>query len=294
MRNLEPVAEQARNLAHIRHTRPVSVLAVTGGKGGVGKSQIAVNMACCLASHNHSVLLLDADLALANADLLLGVRPNQTLHQVINGQCHLEEVLLEARPGLHLVPAASGIATMAKLDTSTHGGLISAFSELPLTTEYLVIDTAAGLSPTVTNFVQAAQEAVVVVCDEPSSITDAYALIKVLASEHGVRRFQFIANMVSNAGHGRHLHERLTRVTEQFLGVVPHYLGHIPMDTRVTTASRQRRPVCEMFPNSGFANAIEQIVDRVKRLTPALPQDSLGFFLERALQADIGQPGALH
>lgn len=156
-------------------------IAVTGGKGGVGKTNISANLAVALADMGKRTLLLDADLGLANLDVVLGLSPKYTLADLIAGRCTLDEVIIEGPGGVLVVPAASGRRHMAELAPAQHIGLVNVFSELERDLDVMVIDTAAGITDSVLTFCQAAQDTVVVVCDEPASITDAYALIKVLA-----------------------------------------------------------------------------------------------------------------
>ena len=168
---------------------------MTGGKGGVGKTNVSVNLSMALADLGRRVMLMDADLGLANVDVLLGLTPKRTLADVIAGECDLRDVLLQGPGGIRIVPAASGTQSMVSLTPMQHAGLIQAFSDISENLDVLVIDTAAGIGDAVVSFVRAAQEILVVVCDEPTSITDAYALIKLLNRDHGISRFRVLANM---------------------------------------------------------------------------------------------------
>lgn len=174
---------------------PVRVIAVTGGKGGVGKTNISVNLAVSMAEMGRRVMLLDADLGLANIDVVLGLHPQYDLSHVLSGERSLEEVVLQGPAGIRVVPGASGVQQMAELSAAEHAGLIRAFSDVGNDLDVLIIDTAAGISDTVVSFSRAAQELIVVVCDEPASITDAYAMIKLLNREYGLDRFRILANM---------------------------------------------------------------------------------------------------
>src|SRR3990167_6795040 len=167
---------------------PVQVIAVTGGKGGFGKTNVSVNLSLALADLGRRVMLMDADLGLANVDV-------------------------------RIVPAASGTQSMVQLTPMQHAGLIQAFSDISDNLDVLVIDTAAGIGDGVVSFVRAAQEVLVVVCDEPTSITDAYALIKLLNRDHGMNRFRVLANMAHSPQEGRNLFAKLTKVTDRFLDV---------------------------------------------------------------------------
>ncbi len=227
---------------------PVQVIAVTGGKGGVGKTNVSVNLALALADLGRRVMLLDADLGLANVDVLLGLTPKRTLADVIEGRCELRDVLLLGPGGVRIVPAASGTQSMVHLSPMQHAGLIQAFSDISDNLDVLVVDTAAGIGDSVVSFVRAAQEVLLVVCDEPTSITDAYALIKLLNRDHGMTCFRVLANMAHSPQEGRNLFAKLTKVTDRFLDVALQYVGVIPYDESVRKAVQKQRAVYEAFP----------------------------------------------
>ena len=201
---------------------PVRVIAVASGKGGVGKTSVSVNLAMALVHAGQRTLLLDTDLGLANVDVMLGLSPQFTLADVFAGRCELQDTLLEGPRGLWVVPAASGKRHMTELLPQQHIGLVHAFCQLDLPLDAMVVDNAAGISDSVLTFCQAAQDVIVVVCDEPASVTDAYALIKVLSRERGVTRVQVLANQVNNAIEGKQLFEKLERVSARFLDVTLH------------------------------------------------------------------------
>ena len=191
--------DQAEGLRRIARRRPVQVIAVTSGKGGVGKTNVAANLAYALAARGREVMLLDADLGLGNVDVLLGLNARRNLSHVVDGECALEDIVVRGPGNIQLVPASSGAIRMLDLPESEQAGLIQAFSDIGTDVDTLVVDTAAGASSQVINFVKACQEIVVVVCDEPTSITDAYAMIKILTArarprplshprEHGPQR----------------------------------------------------------------------------------------------------------
>ena len=175
--------------------RSTRVVAVTGGKGGVGKTTVSINLAAALAAQGEAVVLLDADLGLANVDVLLGLSPTRTLAEVVAGECALEDVILSGPYGMGIVPGASGIQHMAALDVRARSGIIAAFGALERRLDCLVVDTAAGIGGTTLDFCSAAHDVLVVVCDDPASIMDAYATIKVLAQGGGKRRFRVLVNM---------------------------------------------------------------------------------------------------
>lgn len=268
---------------------PVRVVAVTGGKGGVGKTNVSVNLAVSLAEMGKRTLLMDADLGLANVDVLLGLSPKFTLADLVAGRCGLEDVLLEAPEGVLVVPASSGFRHMAELTPAEHVGLVNVFSELQRALDFMIVDTAAGITDSVLTFCQAAQDTVVVVCDEPASITDAYALIKVLARERGLDRVHVIANMVRDPNEGRKLYEKLARVCERFLGdVALHYLGAVPQDDWLRRAVQRQQPVVKAYPGSPSARAITDIARTTARWQPPIgARGNVEFFVERLIQRGV-------
>jgi flagellar biosynthesis protein FlhG len=267
---------------------PINVVAVTSGKGGVGKTNVAVNLAVGLAQAGQEVLLFDADLGLANVDIALGLKPEWDIQHVISGERRLDEVLMQGPEGVRVIPAASGVARMAALSASEQAGLVHAFSELSVPVDTLVVDTGAGIDNTVLTFTAACQQVIVVVCDEPTSLTDGYALIKVLNQQCGLKRFQILANMVDNELQGRQLFERLCRVTDRFLDVHLGFLGTVPRDDYLRRAVREQRAVLSAYPRSPSARALQAVSERVRRLPPAADAGGLGFFMERMIEYRSG------
>lgn len=265
--------------------RPVQVIAVTGGKGGVGKTNISVNLSIALAEMRRRVVLLDADLGLANVDVLLGLKATHTLAHVLSGECSIQDVMVTGPAGVKIVPASSGIQHMSSLSTQEHAGIISAFSELSNQLDVLVVDTAAGISDTVVSFVRASQEVLVVVCDEPSSITDAYALIKLLNKDYDMFRFRVVANMTRSAQEGRNLFNKLSVVCERFLDVTLQYVGHVPFDENVRKAVQRQKPLLEFAPSCRAAQSIRSLAEEVDSWPlPTSAKGHLEFFVERLLQ----------
>ena len=224
------IDDQASSLRRMNQSRLVKVIAVTGGKGGVGKTNVTLNTAIAMAQQGKRVMVLDADLGLANVDVLLGLRVEKNLSHVLSGECTLDEVLVEGPMGIKIAPATSGTQSMTELSPTEHAGLIRAFSELKTHIDILIVDTAAGISDMVLSFSRASQDILVVVCDEPTSLTDAYALIKILNREHGVFRFKVVANMVRSQREGQELFAKLSKVTGRFLDVCLLYTSPSPRD----------------------------------------------------------------
>ncbi len=278
--------DQAAGLRELSRPKPVRVMAVTSGKGGVGKTNVSVNLSIALAARGRKVMLMDADLGMANVDVLLGLHPVRNLSHVLSGECTLDEVLLVGPGGVLVVPAASGISKMVDLSEAEHAGLIRAFSDLGQRVDVLVIDTAAGIAPGVVSFCKAAQEVLVVVCDEPASITDAYAMIKLLSREHGISRFHILANMTQSSQEGRELFEKLSRVTNRFLDVTLDYMGALLFDECVRKAVQKQKPVIEAYPRSRSAIAFKNLAQRADKWPmPAQAAGHLEFFVERLIQA---------
>ncbi|MEA5444273.1 MinD/ParA family protein [Gammaproteobacteria bacterium AB-CW1] len=274
--------------------KPVQVIAVTSGKGGVGKTNISVNLATAIGMSGKRVLLFDADLGLANVDVVLGLQPKLNLSHVIDGQCELSEILLDGPAGMKIVPASSGTKRMAELTPAENAGLIRAFSELGEDLDVMIVDTAAGIADGVVSFTQAAQHVILVVCDEPASITDAYAMIKVLSREHGIRHFRVLANMAQTAHHGRTLFGKIAKVAERFLDVNLEYMGAVPFDEQLRKAVQKQNAVVESFPRSRAALAFRNLAEEVGRWPlPEGPRGNLEFFVERLLggEADTGTGG---
>jgi flagellar biosynthesis protein FlhG len=276
---------QVSGLKGITNPRPVRVVSITSGKGGVGKTNISVNLAISLVAHGNKVLLLDADLGLANIDVLLGLQPTCNLSHVIKGDCSLEEAIIKDPSGLRIIPAASGIQEMAELSHIEHAGLIRAFSELSFNPDILLIDTAAGISDSVVSFSKAAHEVLVVVCDEPASITDAYAVIKLLNREHGLQRFRVLANMVHSAQEGIDLFKKLMKVTDRFLDVTLEYLGSVPYDEYLKKAVQKQRAVVNAYPRSKSALAFNKIAQKAGQWPiPDAANGQIEFFVERLIK----------
>jgi len=280
-------SDQASGLKRLHQAnRPVKVISVVSGKGGVGKTNVSVNLAIAMANLNKHVMLLDADLGLANIDVLLGLSPQNNLSHVIAGECALEDVIVPGPGGVEIIPASSGLQHMVKLGEAQHVGLIRAFSALTNRVDTLVIDNAAGISESVGWFCKAANEVVVVVCDEPTSITDAYATIKVLNRDHGIQRFQILTNMTQTAQNGRDLYEKLYRVCDRFLDVTIGLLGVIPYDESLKKAVQRQKPVVDAFPRSRVALAFKNLAQKADNWpVPANAAGHLVFFVERLIQA---------
>jgi len=279
--------DQASGIRKMRQQKPkpVRVIAVTSGKGGVGKTNLSVNLGVALSKMGRRVALLDADMSLANVDILLGLSPKYNLSHVLHGEKTLDEIMLTGPGGLKVIPASSGIQQMAELSTIEQAGVIRAFSEINQNLDVLIVDTAAGISSSVVNFARACQEIVVVVCDEPTSLTDAYAYIKLLNRDYGLNSFHIVANMVQSVQQGQQLFNKLSMVTDKYLDVSLQYTGGVPFDEYLRKAVQKQSPVLEAFPRSKSSLAIRNLALKIDGWPIKIQAGGyLEFFVERMIQ----------
>ena len=278
---------QAATIRRYKDRSPARVIAVSSGKGGVGKSNVATNVAVALAAGDKNVMLLDADLSLANIDVLLGLQPRFNLSHVVSGDVDLESTIIDGPRGVRIVPASSGNFAMTDLPAASQAAIIQAFGDLAIQPEILVVDTASGISQGVARFVQAAQEAIIVVCNEPSSITDAYALIKVFSRNYVISHFQIVTNQTRDANEGRELFSKLVRVTDMYLDVVLRQLGNVPHDDYLKRAVQEQRAVVDAYPKSCAGQAFRQIAQKLLLTRNSRSASgNIQFFFERLLGAE--------
>ena len=260
----------------------IQVIAVASGKGGVGKTTVAVNLSFALAKCGRRVVLLDGDLGLANIDVLLGLAPTYTLADLIEGRCVLSDVLMRGPGGVRIVPAASGVENMVNLSSAQHTGLIQAFSDISDSLDVLVIDTATGLGKSMVSFARAAQDVLLVVCDDPASIANTYALIRLLNRDYRINSFRILASMVHNLDAGRNLFAKLNDLVDRFLDVSLLYVGAIPYDDYVRKSGHKHRAVYEIFPSSKSARAFDVMAQTVDAWPlPTSPKGHIEFFIDK-------------
>ena len=260
-RDSEPVGLSSEALPAHR----ASVIAITSGKGGVGKTNIAVNLAIKLASAGKEVVLLDADLGLANADVLCNIDLPANLSHVIARRKDLGDVLVKAPGGFSLIGGASGLARMADLSDADRQRLVAAMGELERKADVILIDTGAGISPNVLAFTRAADHVLVVTTPEPTAITDAYAVVKVVSRDNADRRVSLLVNQVRNPNEARVVHERIAKVARQFLNIRVSDAGYIPADEQVSMAVRKRAPFVLSAPRCPASHAVSQLAIRLEQ-----------------------------
>ena len=244
------------------------VISFTSGKGGVGKTSSVVNFAIALARQGKTVLVLDADLGLANIDVMLGIQPRATIHDVLRGEKTLEEVMIDGPSGISVIPAASGVESICNLDAEQRMLLMTAIEEVAYDFDYLLIDTSAGIGADVMYFNCASREIICVVNPEPTSLTDAYALIKILSSQYGERSVSILVNNVraNNMPAEREaqmVFNRLSTAVERFLHIELKYLGFVPSDMSLIEAIRSQRALMELYPSSPAGLAYASLARKI-------------------------------
>lgn len=268
-----------------RQFLPVQTIAVAGGKGGVGKSIVSVNLAAALGVNGHDVLLVDGDLQMGNVDQLLRLHPTFTLTDVCSGSAALAEILVQGPAGVTVAPSASGVSEMSQLSQIEHASLIGLFSDLHTSADTMIVDVATGLSESVLSFCRAVREVIVVVVDEPTALRDAFATVRVLHEKCRVRRFRIVTNKTESSCHGLEVYSALTQMTDQSMDVLLDYCGSIPFDPQLKLAVSQQQSVVEAFPRSPSALAFRKLGARVARWPqPQTPCGHIEFFVERLIQ----------
>lgn len=253
--------------------QPLRVIAVTSGKGGVGKTHLSCNLAILAARAGRRVLLLDADLGLANADIVLGMAPHHHLGHVLEGSVSLADALAEGPRGIRILGASSGVQDLTQLDDAQRMRLLQALDDLEDRFDVVIIDCAAGIGDNVLFFAGAAQEILLVVSPEPTSLTDAYATVKVLSQDAGAERFSVIVNPAATEAHGREVFARLTSVTDRFLEARVSFLGHVPRDESLQRALMAQRPVVELYPRSAVTRSLQHIARSLLAHPPPVSLD---------------------
>jgi flagellar biosynthesis protein FlhG len=243
------------------------VISVGSGKGGVGKTNVVANLAFAFTRLGKEVLVLDADLGLANIDVLLGLTPQYTIQHLLNRQKTVSEILTRGPGGMRVLPASSGVLELVDLDDGQKLLLMNELDQIAATVDILLIDTGAGISSNVLYFNMAAEESIVVMTPEPTSITDAYALIKVLSRKYRKERFTLLVNSARSEGEAKEAFRRIGMAVDRFLGSISlDYLGFIPFDEKLPLAVKQQRPVLEIYPQApssrSFTEAARILADK--------------------------------
>ena len=242
---------------------PLRVIAVTSGKGGVGKTNISANLAVLAAKAGKRVLVIDADLGLANVEIVFGLKPRYHMGDLINSSISIEDVMIDAPHGVKILPAGSGVQSLTQLSSDDKLRFIAALEPVQDKFDLVLVDSGAGIGDNVLFFVGAAQEAILVVSPEPTSLVDAYATVKVLSQKAGVRHFGVIINPVIDELPAREIFNKLTQVTSRFLSASVRHLGYIPRDENLHRAIMAQRPLVDAFPHSPASRALNVLADKL-------------------------------
>jgi len=227
------------------------VISITSGKGGVGKTNVVANLAFAFTRMGRKVLILDADLGLANIDVLLGLTPQYTIEHFLRGEKSLSEILTKGPGGMSILPASSGVYELVNLNETEKLFLLNEVDLIADQIDLLLIDTGAGISSNVLYFNTAAQESIVIATPEPTSITDAYALIKVLSTRFNKKDFMILINLANSAQEAKEVFQKISRAADHFLESLSiDYLGFLPYDEKLLFAVRNQRPVLEIYPRA--------------------------------------------
>ena len=291
-RALAPAGGAVPALAGGGAERAVRVTSVTSGKGGVGKTNVVANLAIALAQRGKRVMILDADLGLANIDIVLGLKPIYTIKHVLRGERSLAEVMITGPHGVRILPASSGVEELTRLTESEKIALLSELESADLDVDILLLDTSAGISSNVMYFNCASQEILVVATPEPTSITDAYALMKVLSKRYDEKQFRLLVNAVKDVREAKVVYAKLSEVCERFLNVSLDYVGFVPRDPLLQEAVQQQRPLMDFAPESPAALQFQRLAEVYLEKAPtARLKGNIQFFWKRLLwgQAAVGE-----
>lgn len=276
-------AEQLRKLMQQTDAKPKArVITVTSGKGGVGKTSISINLAIWLSRLGKRVVVFDADFGLANIEVMLGVRPQYNLADMMFRGKDLTDIITEGEEGISFISGGSGIQELASMNREQVMFLTSRLITLDKYADVVIVDTGAGISDSVLEFVLASTEVLLVATPEPTSITDAYALLKALNRKAEFVKedtsIKMISNRVNSAAEGQNLYEKMSVVSEKFLNIPITYLGPVPMDDQISKAVMRQKPVSVLNPDAPSSKAIRQIAEKLLELEPEEVSDKRGMF----------------
>lgn len=243
----------------------VQVIAVTSGKGGVGKSNLVANVAIALAQRSERVVILDADFGLANIDVLFGLSPRWNLGHVMRGEKSFSEILVHAPHGVLLVPTASGVQELAEMSAAQREEIMGELAKLDLETDYLLIDTASGIAQNVTHVLSLADEVIIVTTPEPTALVDAYAVIKLVATESESKVIRVVVNQVEHESDAQLVVDELNQITQQFLKRGVELLGAIAKDDALPQSVQSQLPLLDYAPDSPAGRGYREIAERLRR-----------------------------
>lgn len=269
--------------------RPVRVISVTSGKGGVGKTNVVANLGIQLQKAGKKVLMLDGDFGLANLNIILGLEANHSIHDVLDGTKEFQDIIVQGPHGIKVIPSSSGIFRMTQLSMAEKTIVMERLEATPIQFDILLIDTGAGINSDVAYLNAAATEVIVVATPEPTSIADAYALMKVMSQNYKVKTFKLIVNMVDSSKEAFGVYSNLLNVTDKFLNVKIEYLGHVLEDRKVSQSVVARKAVSDAWPQTAASQCFESIAQTLREC-PATGEvtGNLQFFWRTLLQEQNG------
>ncbi len=274
--------------------RYIKTIAITSGKGGVGKTNLVAGLAIAMRRLGRKVLVFDADLGLSNIDVLLHLAPRYNIQHLLSGEKGLEEIIIEGPLGIKILPASSGIQELTSLDEFQRLKIMESFETYDGEMDVLIIDTAAGISENVAFFCTSSEEIVVITSPEPTAITDAYALIKVLFTRYQEKDFKIVVNSVRDPEEGFEIFKRLSLASERFLHISLSYLGSIPYDEAVRKAVMAQRSFVDLYPNSPASRSIIEMAERLLEEDGRI-KGGLQFFLRNILRTPGNEEiGSIH
>lgn len=282
-------AEDVRMKTGHSELKRTRVMAVTSGKGGVGKTNVVTNLAIALSEAGMRVLVVDADLGLANIDVLLGLHPRHNLGHVVSGQKSLEDVIINGPAGIRIIPGASGLQDLAQMEIARRHALLTDLVSLEEQADLLIIDTGAGLSNSVMDFVVSADEVVVITTPEPTAIADAYAMVKVLSQTASDASIRLLVNQARSQSEAEQVTDQILSVARRFLNVFVDDLGYVLVDVAVQRSVRAQKPFVLLYPHSSASECIKAVAKRLMtgRSGSVAPSGIAGFV--RRILSSVGR-----
>lgn len=262
-------------------TNITRIVTVSSGKGGVGKTNFVTNIALILRNMQKKVLLMDADVGLSNIDIMFGIAPKYNIKHLLSGEKSIKDIIVKTSEGIDIIPASSGIRELTQLTSIHKMKIIEELESIDNDYDIFLIDTGAGISDNVTFFCSAAHDNIVIVTPEPTSIADAYALIKVIYKEYEERNFRIVVNNTKNHKEAKETFRKLSMVAERFLGITLDWLGDLPYDEKIKEAVIAQKPYITLYPTSDFSKKLIEIAKQLFKKDVNLLKGGMQFFLKK-------------
>ncbi len=281
-------AKELRNLINnskninLKNNLNSRVITISSGKGGVGKSNFSVNLAIYLASLNKRVLVIDADFGLANIELLLGTRPEYNFYHMLKGEKNISEIIVDTKYNIKFISGGNGLKELSNISNVEIKYFIEQFEYLDKIADIIIVDTGAGISPSVTNFIMASDENIIVTTPEPTSFTDAYTLIKIIKEQNKIiNRINIVINKADDKYEADRIFSKISHVCNKFLGITIENIGYIPSDISLIKAIKQQKPAIFSFPDSEFSKAIKNIGNRIVNEEQNVENEGIKNFMQK-------------